>query len=95
MKSKNPVDRIRDLLPSLPESDIGLAKKFLDSRDFESLQLLVDSSIVRVIRGRARVNVKEEYLKANLEDMRSLKSEVDSYYIFLESLYENQESNMY
>ena len=74
-----PIDRIKALIPSLPEGDARLAHKFLNSRDFESLQLLVDSSLVRVKRGLSKENPKEEYLKADLEEMRRLKSEIDTY----------------
>ena len=74
-----PIDRIKALIPSLPEGDARLAHKFLNSRDFESLQLLVDSSLVIVKRGLIKENPKEEYLKADLEEMRKLKSEVDTY----------------
>ena len=74
-----PIDRIKALIPSLPKGDARLAHKFLNSRDFESLQLLVDSSLVRVRRGLSKENPKEEYLKADLEEMRRLKSEIDTY----------------
>ena len=74
-----PIDRIKALIPSLPEGDAKLAHKFLNSRDFESLQLLVDSSLVRVKKGLSKENPKEEYLKADLEEMRRLKSEIDTY----------------
>lgn len=79
MDNREPVDRIKALIPSLPEGDVRLAHKFLNSRDFESLQLLVDSSLVRVKRGLNKENPKEEYLKADLEEMRRLKSEIDTY----------------
>lgn len=74
-----PIDRIKALILSLPEGDARLAHKFLNSRDFESLQLLVDSSLVRVKKGLNKENPKEEYLKADLEEMRKLKSEIDAY----------------
>ena len=79
MDNREPIDRIKALIPSLPEGDAKLAHKFLNSRDFESLQLLVDSSLVRVKRGLSKENPKEEYLKADLEEMRKLKSEIDAY----------------
>lgn len=79
MDNREPIDRIKALIPSLPEGDARLAHKFLNSRDFESLQLLVDSSLVRVKKGLNKENPKEEYLKADLEEMRRLKSEVDTY----------------
>ena len=79
MDNREPIVRIKDLIPSLPEGDAKLAHKFLNSRDFESLQLLVDSSLVRVKKGLSKENPKEEYLKADLGEMRKLKSEIDTY----------------
>lgn len=79
MDNREPIDRIKALIPSLPEGDVKLAHKFLNSRDFESLQLLVDSSLVRVKKGLSKENPKEEYLKADLEEMRKLKLEIDTY----------------
>ena len=84
MDNREPIDRIKALIPSLPEGDAKLAHKFLNSRDFESLQLLVDSSLVRVKKGLSKENPKEEYLKADIGEMRKLKSEVDTYCEVLE-----------
>ena len=84
MDNREPIDRIKALIPSLPEGDAKLAHKFLNSRDFESLQLLVDSSLVRVKKGLSKESSKEEYLKADLGEMRKLKSEVDTYCEVLE-----------
>ena len=79
MDNREPIDRIKALIPSLPEGDAKLAHKFLNSRDFESLQLLVESSLVRVKKGLSKESPKEEYLKADLRQMRALKLEVDTY----------------
>lgn len=79
MDNREPIDRIKALIPSLPEGDAKLAHKFLNNRDFEPLQLLVDSSLVRVKKGLDKENPKEEYLKADLGEMRKLKSEIDTY----------------
>ena len=57
-----------------------IGKKFLAKRDFESLQLLVDSAIVRVKKGLA----KEEYLQVDHWEISRLKSEVDTYCMALE-----------
>jgi len=84
MDSREPVERIGALLPSLPSSDVEIGKKFLAKRDFESLQLLVDSAIVRMKNGLAKENVKEEYLKVDLREISRLKSEVDTYCMALE-----------
>lgn len=79
MDNREPIDRIKALIPSLPEGDVKLAYKFLNSRNFESLQLLVDSSLVRVKKGLSKESPKEEYLRADLGEMRKLKLEVDTY----------------
>lgn len=79
MSNKGPVDRMKALIPSLLERDIELANKFLNNRDFESLQLLVDSALVRVKKGLSKENPKEEYLRVDPEEIRKLKSEVDVY----------------
>lgn len=79
MDNREPIDRIKALILSLPEGDVKLAYKFLNSRDFESLQLLVDSSLVRVKKGLSKESPKEEYLRADLGEMRKLKLEVDTY----------------
>lgn len=84
MSNREPIDRIEALVSSLPEGDARLAHKFLNSRDFESLQLLVDSSLVRVKKGLSKESPKEEYLKADLGEMIKLKSEVDTYCEILE-----------
>ena len=79
MDNREPIDIIKALIPSLPGGDVKLAHRYLNSRDFESLQLLVDSSLVRVKKGLSKESPKEEYLKADLGEMRKLKSEVDTY----------------
>lgn len=84
MGSREPVERIRALLSSLPLSDVRIGEEFLAKRDFESLQLLVDSSLVRVKKGLNKENPKEEYLKADLREMSRLKLEVDTYCMALE-----------
>lgn len=80
MKNRDPVKVIKQLIPSLPDSDQKFAYKFLDERDFESLQLLVNSSIIRVKRGLSAINPKQEYVNASIDGMQDLKWEVDSYY---------------
>ena len=86
MDNREPIDRIKALIPSLPGGDVKRAHRYLNSRDFESLQLLVDSSLVRVKKGLSKESPKEEYLKADLGEMRKLKSEVDTYCEALELL---------
>lgn len=84
MNKSSSIDRMKDLIPSLPGNDVDLAFRFLDTRDFESLQSLVNSSIIRTRNALVKANTEEKYLKADLEGMRKLQSEADAYY---EALY--------
>ena len=74
-----PVERIRRLAQYLPKGDIALAHTFIDSRDFESLQELVDSAVVKTKRNISSDNPKEEYLGLDVDEMEKLKTEVDDY----------------
>lgn len=75
---------IKNLIPFLPIKDVTLANKFLENRDFESLQELINSSIYIIKKNLKSVNPREEYLALNLDKLASLKAEVDLYAIQLE-----------
>lgn len=77
--TKTPVQKIQEMLSFLPEKDIVFGNKYLKLRDFESLQLLVKSAIIKVERNLTKENPKEDYLKLDLEKMKALKLEVDEY----------------
>lgn len=81
-----PVDRMRKLVNSLPESDITVASMFIDTRDFESLNELVVSAIQKTKNSLRSENSKEEYLNADITDMNTLRAEVDVYLAQLEGL---------
>ena len=63
----------------LPKRDIVLAQRFIDSRDFESLQELVDSAIIKARRSLKSDNPKKEYLSLDMDKLVKLKAEVDAY----------------
>ena len=50
-KVQTPIKRIELLISSLPKRDIPIGTKYLKDRDFEALQMLIDSAIIRVKRG--------------------------------------------
>ena len=77
---QTPTERIEVLLSSLPKKDIPFGLKYLKERNFEALQMLVDSAIVRVKRGLHKESPKQEYLEVNIRDLNELKVEVDNYY---------------
>lgn len=66
MNKSSSIDRMKDLIPSLPGNDVDLAFRLLDTRDFESLQSLVNSSIIRTRNVLVKANTEEKYLKADL-----------------------------
>lgn len=73
------VERMRKLINQLPKSDIPLGERFINERQFEYLQELVDSAIFRVNKNVRGDNPKEEYLKVDLWELKRLKAEVDVY----------------
>lgn len=84
MSNKNLLDKIKELIPSLPNRDIQLGYDFLNKRDFESLKDLVDSAIYKVEKNIKRDTSKEEYTKVNLDELIELKLEVS---VYLNQLY--------
>lgn len=73
------IQRIRSLIRFLPERDIILANTFTDSRDFEALQELVDSAIIKVRRNLRSDNPKKEYINLDIYNIDVLKAEIDIY----------------
>lgn len=71
----NRVETIKSLIRFLPDKDISLANKFIESRDFESLGELIDSALYKFRRHRN----DDEYSNINEEELCRLKSEVDTY----------------
>lgn len=74
-----PVERIRYLTKFLPKDDVNLANDFINSRDFESLQEIVDSAIIKVKRNLSSNNPKEKYINLDIDELTRLKVEVDVY----------------
>lgn len=74
-----PVEIMRSLINHLPKSDVLLASSFIDLRDFESLQDLVNSAIIKVRRNLNSESPKEEYLSLDMDELMVLKAVVDVY----------------
>lgn len=79
----SPLERIKKLIVFLPTKDIKIAEKFINIRDFESLQELVDSARYKVKKSRAIENSKSEYDSIDLDKLTDLKVEVDAYVLTL------------
>lgn len=89
------IERIRTLINQLPKSDVPLGERFISERDFESLQELIDSAIVRINRNVKGPNPKEEYTKVDLWELKKLKAEVDVYVEQLQLPNEEEEYEEY
>ena len=72
-----PVERVRSLLKYIPARDIPYATKFFQEREFEALRDLVKSDI-QILRKK-----KDDSLEEQIDFLRELKAEVDSYLLLI------------
>ena len=68
------VQRIRKLIPSLPEKDIPIGNKLLEARDWEELQNLVSSAIVKIERANGKGS--DKYVDIDLSDLYDLQASI-------------------
>lgn len=71
------LNTIRKLVPELPEKDIPIASKYLEKRDFESLQDLVDSAIVRIKKDKRKESPRYAHIK--LDSLERLSVLISDY----------------
>lgn len=81
--SQSPTERIKRLIPFLPERDVQLGFKFLERRDFDSLRDLVDSALYKTRTNLKKDKPKECYLKVDLAKLEELAGDVDEYWLLL------------
>lgn len=84
----NYIDRIKRLLCCLPKKDYILGEKLLQQRRLEELKDLVDSALIKVKRNMKKENPKEDLI-TDLDSLRQLKAEVDSYNLLVFRDYED------
>ena len=68
------VQRIRKLIPSLPEKDIPIGNKLLESRNWEELQNLVSSAIVKIERATSKGD--DKYANIDLPSLYDLQASI-------------------
>ena len=68
------VQRIRKLIPSLPEKDIPIGNKLLEARNWEELQNLVSSAIVKMERATSKGDNK--YANIDLPSLYDLQASI-------------------
>lgn len=103
--TEGPFKRITRLLVSLPSGDIKYGHKYLDKRDYESLQLLINSALHNIEKAWAAINpskqqqtLREEFPidGDKLAQLETLKGEVDEYSEFLRiALGDDEEESIY
>lgn len=70
------VQRIRKLIPSLPEKDIPIGNKLLEARNWEELQNLVSSAIVKIERATSKGD--EKYANIDLPSLYDLQASISN-----------------
>lgn len=68
------VQKIRKLIPSLPEKDIPIGNKLLEARDWEELQNLVSSAIVKIERANSKGD--DRYANIDLPSLYYLQASI-------------------
>lgn len=68
------VQRIRKLIPSLPEKDIPIGNKLLEARNWEKLQNLVSSAIVKIERATSKGD--DKYANIDLSSLYDLQTSI-------------------
>lgn len=68
------VQRIRKLIPSLPEKDIPIGNKLLEARNWEELQNLVSSAIVKMERATSKGD--DKYANIDLPSLYDLQASI-------------------
>ena len=81
---EQPLDKIRRLSRSLPKSDIKFAEKYIVSREFDKLLVIVESDIYLVQQNESLEHPKEKFVNIDLEELFDLRNAVDEYMSFLE-----------
>lgn len=81
---EQPLNKIKRLAKSLPESDIKFAERYIKSREFDKLLEIVESDIYLVQQNSTLENPKEKFLNIDLEKLYELKVAIEEYMSFLE-----------
>ena len=83
IKMESPlIQKIRANINHLPEKDVAIAHKYLSQRDFDSLQDLVDSAIMKVERSRtsnAKPELQERYKNIDIFKLQEMSLAVTEY----------------
>ena len=73
------INRIKNLIQYLPRKDIDIGYKLLENRDFENLQYLVTSALIKTNKNIKSSQPRKEYEEIDIRNLNLLKAEVDVY----------------
>lgn len=73
------IDKIKKGIKNLPEEELQFANMYLNTRDFDSLKDLVDSSIIKIKKNLSKDTPKEEYLSINMIELNQLQCDIIDY----------------
>ena len=77
--SKSDLEYIKDNIKCLPIKDITFAKSFIDKREFNKLQELVDSALYKISKNLNSDNPKPEYKILDIDAIEELSVKIDNY----------------
>lgn len=76
---KNPLKRVEELIPILPEKDAKLCANYLSQRNFEAILEIVESDIYKA-RKKKSDELPDDYITSLIE----LKGELATYMSYLD-----------
>ena len=76
---KSDLEYIKDNIKCLPNKDITFAKSFLEKREFNKLQELVDSALYKISKNLNSDNPKPEYKILDIDAIEELSVKIDNY----------------
>lgn len=78
----NPLNRVKELVPTLPEKDAKLVKKYLEERNFKSALEIVESDIYKA--ERAKYDRLEAVSDDYIVSLTEMRGELVTYMSYLE-----------
>lgn len=79
----SPIQKIKELIPYLPEGDIRFAQKYLDKKDYDSLKDLTWSALLRLEKAFQRGTIPDKYRGIDIDKVRELALECNEYYYLI------------
>lgn len=76
---KSDLEYIKENIKCLPLKDVTFAKSFIEKREFNKLQELVDSALYKIDKNLNSENPKPEYKILDIDAIEELSVKIDSY----------------